>query len=185
VAESAEKKRHSPMTTVLAVLTDSIPKEKQKEVIEKIKGIGYSRWLYLADAYKKVGLGEQFSEMLGPWRDALGEGLTTCPEHTTKNPRSDCHPWSTNPPVHYFRTICGIEPTQPGFGKVRIEPALGKLKWVKASLPTPRGAIEVDLKRKGATGITGTVMLPEGVTGVFVWDGKEEQLKPGTTKIKY
>ncbi len=183
VAESAEKKRHSPMTTVLAVLTDSIPKEKQKGIIEKIKGIGYSRWLYLADAYKKVGLGEEFSELLGPWRDALGEGLTTCPEHTTKNPRSDCHPWSTNPPVHYFRTICGIEATQPGFGKVRIEPALGKLKWVKASLPTPRGAIEVDLKRKGATGITGTVTLPKGVTGEFVWKGKVVELKGGRQSV--
>lgn len=185
VAESPAKKQFRDTTNVLAVLTNSIPQAGQRAVIEKIKGVGFSRWLYLADACKKVGLGDSLVELLGPWRDALRKGLTTCPEHTTKNPRSDCHPWSTNPPVHYFRTICGIEATQPGFAKVRIAPALGGLKWVKASLPTLKGAIEVDLKRKGATGITGTVTLPEGVTGVFVWDGKEEQLKPGTTKIKY
>jgi len=185
VAESPAKKQFRDRTNVLAVLTDAIPKAEQRTVIEKIKGVGFSRWLYLADAYKKVGLGERFGELLGPWRDALREGLTTCPEHTTKNPRSDCHPWSTNPPVHYFRTICGIEPTQPGFAKVRIQPALGRLKWVKASLPTPRGAIEVDLKRQGQTGISATVTLPKGMAGSFVWDGKEEQLKPGTTKIKY
>lgn len=185
MAETPAKKQFRDMTTVLAVLTDSIPKEKQREVIVKIKGLGFSRWLYLADAYKKVGLGGHFGELLGPWNIALDLGLTTCPETIAAVPRSDCHPWSTNPPVHYFRTICGIEAVEPGYAKVRIQPALGKLKWVKASLPTPRGAIEVDLKREGQTGISGTVTLPKGVTGKFVWHGKEEQLEPGTEKIKY
>jgi len=109
--------------------------------------------------------------------------LTTCPEETMANPRSDCHPWSTNPPVHYFRTICGIEPTEPGFSRVRIAPALGKLNWVKASLPTPKGVIQVDIKRKGKTGIEGTVTLPKDVTSRFVWGKSEIRLKGGLQKV--
>ncbi len=183
MAETPEKKEFRDMTSVMAVLTDSVPKEKQRQVMEKIKRLGYSRWLYLADAYKKVGLGDRFTELLGPWEKAMKDGLTTCPEETMVNPRSDCHPWSTNPPVHYFRTVCGIEATAPGFAKVRIAPALGQLKYVKASLPTPRGAIEVDLKREGKTGIQGTVTLPKGVTGVFVWGENKIRLKSGLQEI--
>ena len=183
IAETPDKNVFRDATNVLEVLTDSIPREKQKAVVEKIKGLGYSRWLYLADAYKKVGLGDRFGELLGPWEKAIEDGLTTCPEETMANPRSDCHPWSTNPPVHYFRTICGIEPTEPGFGRVRIAPALGKLNWVKASLPTPKGAIQVDIKRKGKTGIEGTVTLPKDVTGRFVWGKSEIRLKGGLQQV--
>ncbi len=185
IAESPAKNRFRDMTTVLAVLTDSIPKDKQRAVIEKIstRGIGYSRWLYLADACKKVELGDKFDELLGLWDKALELGLTTCPETQAEVPRSDCHPWSTNPPVHYFRTICGIEPAEPGYTKVRIEPALGKLKWVRASLPTPRGAIEVDLRREGEVEIAGTVTLPENVGGKFVCGDIEIELKSGSQVV--
>jgi hypothetical protein len=183
MAENPEKKEFRDMTSVMAVLTDSIPKDKQRAVMEKVKGLGFSRWLYLADAYKKVGLGDRFTELLGPWEKALADGLTTCPEEVMTNPRSDCHPWSTNPPVHYFRTVCGIEAIEPGFGKVRIAPALGELKWVKASMPTPKGAIEVDLKRKSEKGIEGTVTLPANVSGKFLWNKKEVKLKGGVKNI--
>jgi hypothetical protein len=182
IADTPDKKSFHDMTNVVAVLTDSIPREKQRAVIENIKGLGYSRWLYLADARKKVGLGDSFDDILELWKKALEDGMTTCLEETN-NPRSDCHPWSTNPPVHYFRTICGIEAVEPGFARVRIEPALGKLSRVKASLPAPRGAIEVDLKRKGEKGIEGTVTLPESITGVFVWNGKKIQLEGGVCEV--
>jgi hypothetical protein len=60
---------------------------------------------------------------------------------------------------------------------------MGKLRWVNTTMPTPKGAIEVNLKREGKTGIKGTVTLPKGVTGVFVWKGKKVELGGGVQKV--
>ncbi len=49
-------------------------------------------------------------------------------------------------------------------------------------MPHYAGDIVVKLKRKGK-GITGTVLLPSGITGNFLWEGKKIPLKEGNNII--
>ena len=97
--------------------------------------------------------------------------------------RSDCHPWSTSPNIHYYTTICGIQAEEPGFGRVRIEPAPGQLLNVNASFTHPKGKFDFEIRRSGESGLEGNIVLPEGVTGTFHWRDSEMILKSGKNKV--
>ena len=188
LADDPDKKVFSQQANVFAVLVGMIAEKDQKSFMEKVASepgliqcTFYYRF-YLSRAMKKAGLGDSCIEMLGPWRDMLDVGLTTFAE-TPEPARSDCHAWSSSPNYEFLATVCGIEPAQPGFKSVRIEPFLGPLEWVKGQMPHPLGDIKVDLKRKGKAGIEGTVVLPEGLAGEFVWNKKSAALKGGQQKI--
>ena len=72
----------------------------------------------------------------------------------------------------------------PAFGKVLIKPALGELQEVNGRMPHPNGFIQVALKRTGTSGVEGTIDLPPGLAGKFVWNNKEVVLKEGSQKVK-
>ena len=67
---------------------------------------------------------------------------------------------------------------------MNIVPALGNLQQIEAEMPHPAGMISVQLERKGKTGIKGTIVLPEGLQGTFIWDEQKVLLTPGTQEIK-
>ncbi len=189
-ADTPEKKIFSQHVNVMAVLVDLIPNNEQKAFVEKLlaeqnlsQSTFYYRF-YLHQAMKRAGLGERYLEMLGPWHDMLKLGLTTFAEKPEPT-RSDCHAWSASPNYDLLATVCGIEPGAPGFASVRIAPQLGALQWVKASMPHPRGEVVVDLQRKGEQGLQGEVTLPEGVSGIFLWNGKTQTLKAGKQKMGF
>ena len=75
-------------------------------------------------------------------------------------------------------------PAAPGFKKVTIAPALGELNEVNAKMPHPNGEIQVTLKRDGKDKISGEVILPQQLTGSFIWQGKTVALKGGRQIIK-
>jgi hypothetical protein len=55
----------------------------------------------------------------------------------------------------------------------------------RAAVPHPRGAIVVRLARTAAGGLRGEVTLPEGLTGVLEWRGKETPLRPGRQEVSF
>lgn len=189
-AETPEKKIFSQHSNIMAILTDLIPAEEQPELFDKIVSVPdllqctYYYRFYLTRALKKSGNGERFLEMLEPWYDMLEQGLTTFAE-TPVSPRSDCHAWSASPIYDLLATVCGVEPIEPGFRRVRIEPHLGRLQWIKASMPHPAGKIHCHLKRLGEVGIIGEIELPAAITGVFIWEGQEVELHAGKQKIEF
>ena len=132
-------------------------------------------------AMKAAGLGDRYYSQLGPWRQMLKIGLTTFAEKPEPT-RSDCHAWSASPDYDFLATICGIMPDAPGFSRVLIRPALGELTEVEGSMPHPKGMIRVKLRTHGA-GISGEVELPPGVSGRFVYGGKEVELRGGRQTI--
>ena len=76
---------------------------------------------------------------------------------------SFCHGWASGPTVWLSSHVLGIEPAEPGFKKVRINPHLGSLEWAEGSYPTPYGPITVS-HRKAADGtIKSKINLPKGV----------------------
>jgi hypothetical protein len=55
------------------------------------------------------------------------------------------HAWSASPAHIIPRKIMGIQPGEPGFGKIIIKPQPGDLKWAKMKLPSIHGDILVNL----------------------------------------
>ena len=58
------------------------------------------------------------------------------------------HAWSASPAHIIPRRIMGIQPAEPGFGKIIIKPQPGDLKWVKMKLPTIHGDISTSLSQE-------------------------------------
>ena len=100
---------------------------------------------------------------LNPWRDMLKLGLTTWAEQPEPT-RSDCHAWSASPNYDLLTVVAGIQPGSPGFRSVRIEPHLGTLHELDASMPHAGGDIHTVYKRDGAQW-KATVTLPQGTLG--------------------
>jgi hypothetical protein len=189
LADTPSKKEFSMHAQIFAVLTNTIPEKDQKNFVQRfmndknlIQPTMYFRF-YLTQALKKTGLADQYLETLGLWNEMLQKGLTTFAENPDPA-RSDCHAWSASPDYDFLATVAGIRPSSPGYKTVEIEPALGKLTFIKGQMPHPSGMIIFDLKRKGTDGISGEIILPEGLTGIFKWHGKTINLK-GKTEIEF
>ncbi|MBC7903479.1 MAG: hypothetical protein H7Y27_08650 [Gemmatimonadaceae bacterium] len=133
---------------------------------------------YFTEALRYAGLADQFTATLGPWNDMLARGLTTFAEEADPV-RSDCHAWSASPVYYFLSLICGITPQSPGFETVRIEPHPGELKWIKGSFPHRAGNIEFSYSRDTKGKFSAKIVMPEKLTGVFVWNGTEYNLVPG------
>jgi hypothetical protein len=185
----------SQQSNVLGVLYDVIPREEQQDVLRRLVDIApgtapadgtlsgsYYFRFYLARALEHAGMGDEYLASLKPWRDLLPLHFSTWPETPGKT-RSDSHAWSAHPIYDLLTLVAGIEPASPGFATVRIAPHLGNLREVSAEFPHPQGTIKVHFEGTGDT-LTGSVNLPPGVKGVFVWRGKEKPLQGGANQIE-
>ena len=183
VADTPARKIFSQHANILAVLEDAVPAAEQRAVMKTVladpsltQATYYFRF-YLFRAMKKVGLGDEYLAQLGPWRQMLALGLTTWAENPEPT-RSDCHAWSAHPNFDLLATVAGIEPAAPAFREVTIQPHLGPLKQLKATLPHPLGKIVVSYQRQGQ-GLAADVILPGKLSGWFYWNGKKVALHPG------
>lgn len=186
-ADTPEKRSFSQHANALAVIAGALPPDAARELMARVaddralvQATQYFRF-YLARAMKAAGLGDRYVAMLGPWREMLARGLTTFAEKPDPT-RSDCHAWSASPNYELLATVCGIEPDSPGFKTVRIAPHPGPLHRLEGTVPHPAGPIVVKLTRDGPR-IQGTVTLPAGLTGRFVWHGHEVALHPGEQAV--
>jgi hypothetical protein len=189
LADTPAKKEFSMHAQIFGVLTNTVPEVDQKAFVQRfmndtnlIQPTIYFRF-YLTQALKKTGLADLYLETLGLWNAMLQKGLTTFAENPDPA-RSDCHAWSASPDYDFLATVAGIRPGSPGFKMVDLEPALGKLRFIRGQMPHPAGMISFNLKRVGKEGISGEIILPEGLTGTFRWNGKSISLK-GKTNIEF
>ncbi len=202
--DCAGEERYSQHANIMGILTDTIPQEKQLSVYKKIiepqqvkkkqtKAFEYIEYdgtiseatfyykFYLFRAMKKVGESDSYIKMLQPWKDMIAKGLTTFSE--TPDPcRSECHAWSSSPNYYFLSLVCGINPSSSGYKTVEIKPSLGELKNVSGKAAHPLGMISTDY-RKTKTALKARIELPKNLTGTFVWQGKEYQLKEGVNEF--
>ncbi len=193
LADNPAHNAFSQQTNVLGVLLDVVPSAEQQGVLQQVmtiapgttaRGILSSSYyfrFYLARALDHAGMADQYLASLKPWRDLLPLHFSTWPE-TPGQTRSDSHAWSAHPAYDLLTLVAGIKPGLPGFSSVRIGPHMGDLGEVTAEFPHPKGMIKVHFERSGK-GLRGTVTLPPGLEGVFVWQGKEQALHAGVNGI--
>ena len=177
----------SQHASIMSVLSGAVGGEKARQMIGKvlsdknlIQATVYYRF-YLFKAMKKCGMADGYVDQLKIWEDMLEKGLSTFAEKTEPS-RSDCHAWSASPTYDLLATVCGIESASWGFETVKISPHLGSLKCIKGKVPHPKGIIVVDLKLVNQS-LQGTISLPDGVTGTFMYKGVQRLLSDGINKI--
>ncbi len=91
------------------------------------------------------------------------DGETTLGEYWEHNPRSHCHDMMGHIIEWYYNGIAGIQPVEPGFGKVLIQPYLPEgMSEFTCSYRSVRGEIRVHVKRAGG-GAALDVSAPKGV----------------------
>jgi hypothetical protein len=108
---------------------------------------------YLVDGLTKAGatdyalkyLSKRFRKMMNPKCPGLKETWLELP---TLHSIGAIHAGSAGVAWYLTKCVLGIQATEPGFKKCRIQPECGNLTWAKGVLPTVRGRVEVSWERK-------------------------------------
>jgi hypothetical protein len=191
LADTPGQTHYSQHANALAVWLDVIPREQQASVMNKVLAAdtppmskaSYYFLYYIARALEHAGMADQYLSILQPWRQMLDLGLSTWAENPEPT-RSDSHAWSSHPNYDLLRLVAGIRSAAPGFSKLVIEPHLGSLHTVKASMPHPRGGrIEVSFV-KSREGTKAEINCPEGVEARLLWHDKSYPLHAGTQSFQ-
>lgn len=173
----------------LALLSDTLTGDEARRCFDQLLAakdlkratIYFS--FYLLETWQKFGRGDLIVARMDFWKDLVKQGLKT-PVEMPGDTRSDCHAWGSHPLFHLHASVAGIRPASAGFRTVRIAPQPGPLPKLATRTPHPDGFVSVELNFKDGD-CRGTVDLPVGITGIFVWGSKELALKGGVNKIDF
>jgi hypothetical protein len=198
LADTPAQEHYSQHSNILGVWFDVIPREQHKDVLRKILSVsdGYAATgpvppltkatyyfrFYLARALDHVGMGNQYLQLLGPWRDMVSLGLTTWAEQPEPT-RSDSHAWSAHPNYDFLTIVAGIRPRTPGFATVIVAPHLGSLKHLLAAVASPRGMIEAEYTVEHSR-VKAIITLPADVSGELLWNGTSSSLHGGKQELQ-
>ncbi|PIF06069.1 MAG: hypothetical protein CSA36_03465 [Draconibacterium sp.] len=190
-SDTPEMKFYSMHTNIFAVLAGATKDKEARNILSRIldnktlSQVGLYFHHYLFEAFNLAGMDEAFFQQLEGWKEMRENHLTTFTEVAltgTRSQRSDCHPWSCSPNIHFFRTVCGIHPVEEGFKKVTISPHPGDLKHIVSKLSHPNGEISLNLRFKDKS-VKGEIFIPEKMETVFKWKGRIQLLKAGKNSI--
>jgi alpha-L-rhamnosidase len=95
------------------------------------------------------------SESSRSWMNMINFGTTITSEAWDiryKNNMTWNHAWGASPAYIITRKIFGLEPLEPGFGKILIRPRPGPLESARIVSPTIRGSVHVKFDRGFADG---------------------------------
>ena len=146
---------YSQHCQVWAVLSDTVPTENQKMIMEK--AISEVEWVkcsvamafYLFRALEKSGLYDKTAALWEPWRDMIRDNLTTCQENDTDK-RSDCHAWAALALYELPSVVLGVHPAKPGYAAISVNPmTAGYLTYAEGKVITPKGEVHVEWKLNG------------------------------------
>lgn len=190
-ADREEKNSFSQHTNSLAILTGIASIQEKKDIANLLLKDSsmapasiYFKY-YLHQALIQAGLGNDYLNWLGKWRENISMGLTTWAEISdVDKTRSDCHAWGSSPNIEFYRTLLGIDSDEFGFSKVKIEPHLGTLTEASGKIPHPKGTIAVNyqlINKKWNISIE----LPKSISGYLLWEGRKMMLTEGLNKFTY
>lgn len=76
---------------------------------------------------------------------------------------SFCHGWASGPTAWLTQYVLGVNVLEPGCEKIKIEPHLGDLQWVKGTFPTPFGVLEIEHKKQPDGTVKTTFKAPKEI----------------------
>lgn len=152
---------------VWAVLSGAAHGDKAQRLLVRsledgtLAQMNWAMQFYLFRALKQTGQYEKAFPLFKGWMDLVDLHVTTWPEDPV-NGRSDCHAWGSVPIYEFLAEILGVQPLEPGFAAIRVDPQPGPLDWAKGTVITPRGPVQVSWT-KGASGLKVDASGPNGV----------------------
>ena len=188
MADTVKKDTFSEHAQCLALLAGILPADKEAQAFQGlITAADLARTTvyfshYLFDTYTRYGRTDLTLKRFDLWREYVKNGMCT-PLESPGDARSDCHAWGAHPIYHLHAGIAGVTPASSGFKSVKVAPQPGGLKRIKSKTPHPKGFVELDLSFEGDS-VRGTVKLPEGVPGEFVWRNMRTPLKSGLQDVR-
>ncbi len=154
-----------------------VPSERRATVVKFIKSRGMAcsvyPTVYLLEALYDAGEDRYALDLMTAdtdrsWLNMIRAGSTVTTEAWDVKYKANegwTHAWSTAPVQIIPRKLMGIEPLEPGFGKVLIEPRPGNLAKANVRYPTIRGPISVAFDRGNALDYFHlTVSIPANMT---------------------
>ena len=141
--------QYSQQTQVFAILTETIDPKRGRKVLEETirKKENYVQCsvamaFYLFRALQKTGLYAYTEEYWNIWTRMLEKGAVTCVENEVGE-RSECHAWGALILYELPSTVLGVQPAEPGYRSVKIQPEPGYLTGAQGEVVTPNGMIRV------------------------------------------
>lgn len=138
-----------------------VPEKNMAKVAEFIKSKGMATGVYganyLMEALYIAGEGNYALELLTSetdrsWMNMINVGSTMTTEAWALKYMPGfygwSHAWSASPAHIIPRKLMGIEPLEPGFGKISIKPQPANLEFAKVKMPTIRGDVLVDFDQQ-------------------------------------
>lgn len=161
---------------------DVVPEARKASVVNHVKSRGMACSVYAAqylmEALYKAGEDVYAHELMSAthdrsWYNMIKIGSTITLEAWDMKYKSNAdwnHAWGAAPANIIPREMWGIKPKVAGFDIVSIKPQMGKLKSSSIVVPTIKGKIKADYKKKGARLTQYSIELPANMVGVFEVD---------------
>ncbi len=93
------------------------------------------------------------------------------------------HAWSGGTLTLLSQYVAGITPTKPGFQEFQVNPIMGDLTSLSATVDTKYGLIKTEMKRKGRS-IDIQLTVPKGTTANVINRNKTIKLESGTHTVR-
>lgn len=185
IADSPDQTSFSQYTNIWAILSGAVEAKKAHDIMfhllndRQIIQMSNFYKFYLNLALKMVNMADHYQLQL-----ASSQHLNSHLNTKTECILEEHSGWSKFPNYEFLATICGITSVSPGFSKILIQPAIGSLKEIEASMPHPNGIITFRLKRINNDHISAEINLPQKTEGIFIWNKKVYPLKSGIHRIE-
>lgn len=123
------------------------------------------------------------------WYNMIRTGSTLTTESWDRSQKYNMdlnHAWGAAAGNIIVRKVMGIEPTEPGFSRVRIHPQMGNLSEASVRVPTPMGIIEMSASNKVGKSFKMQVTIPPNMTADIYLPGQDtpQTFGSGEWKIK-
>ena len=183
--EGPEVEEFTQHAQAWAVLSGLAERERAAVILKNaldnksVAGCTFVFSFFLFRALETAGMYEITNDLWDKWKDALCMNLTTWPEDLTGQ-RSDCHGWGSLPLYEFTRCILGVQPEEPGWRKIRIQPHCLSLPNASGKVITNVGIVEVEWEKtsegfiiKGSVPqhISCRLVLPDGSTFEYPYGG--------------
>ena len=154
----------------------------------------YMRFYELAALAEMGQQKKVLNEILDYWGGMCRHGATTFWEKYVPSERglqhlamygrpygkSLCHAWGASPIYLIGKYFLGVKPTKPGYEEYEVKPALGGLKWMEGTVPTPFGSIYVKMDENSVS------VKSTGGNGKLIINGQTYDIpQEKTLTVKY
>jgi len=145
---------YSQHSQVMAVLSGVIEGEPAGDLLRRslkdkmVVPMSHALSFFVFRAFEKMKIYSEAFPLWKKWDRFVALHVTTWPEDEFIE-RSDCHGWAAVPLYESVAMMLGVQPAEPGYAAIRIDPHPGALTRVAGRVATCRGPIDIRVARQG------------------------------------